>query len=104
MRSTPSSHGYRIELQGAVEESAKSQASINAKMPAMLVVIVLLLMIQLQHFGKNAADAGDGAARADRRGGGAPRVSGAIRLRCHPGRDRACRHHHAQQRDPGGPD
>jgi multidrug efflux pump subunit AcrB len=44
--------GYRIELQGAVEESAKSQASINAKMPAMLLVIVLLLMIQLQHFGK----------------------------------------------------
>ena len=44
--------GYRIELQGAVEESATSQASINEKMPAMLVVIVLLLMIQLQHFGK----------------------------------------------------
>jgi multidrug efflux pump subunit AcrB len=44
--------GYRIELQGAVEESATSQASINEKMPAMLVVIVLLLMIQLQRFGK----------------------------------------------------
>jgi multidrug efflux pump subunit AcrB len=44
--------GYRIELQGAVEESAKSQASINAKMPAMLLVILFLLMVQLQHFGK----------------------------------------------------
>ena len=44
--------GYHIELQGAIEESAKSQASINAKMPAMLLVILLLLMIQLQHFGK----------------------------------------------------
>ena len=44
--------GYRIELQGAVEESAKSQASINAKMPAMLLVIVLLLMVQLQRLGK----------------------------------------------------
>ena len=44
--------GYRIELQGAVEESVKSQASINAKMPVMLLVILLLLMIQLQHFGK----------------------------------------------------
>jgi multidrug efflux pump subunit AcrB len=43
---------YRIELQGAVEESAKSQTSINEKMPAMLLVILLLLMIQLQHFGK----------------------------------------------------
>jgi multidrug efflux pump subunit AcrB len=43
---------YRIELQGAVEESAKSQASINEKMPVMLLVILLLLMVQLQHFGK----------------------------------------------------
>src|SRR5262249_49034268 len=43
---------YRIELQGAVEESAKSQTSINEKMPAMLLVVVLLLMVQLQHFGK----------------------------------------------------
>jgi multidrug efflux pump len=44
--------GYRIELQGAVEESAKSQASINEKMPVMLLAILLLLMVQLQHFGK----------------------------------------------------
>ncbi len=44
--------GYRIEMQGAVEESAKSQESINAKMPVMLLCIVLLLMIQLQHVGK----------------------------------------------------
>ena len=44
--------GYRIELQGAVEESAKSQTSINEKMPVMLLVILLLLMVQLQHFGK----------------------------------------------------
>jgi multidrug efflux pump subunit AcrB len=47
---TPAS--YRIEMQGAVEESATSQASINAKMPVMLLCIVLLLMIQLQHVGK----------------------------------------------------
>ena len=44
--------GYRIEMQGAVEELATSQASINAKMPVMLLAIVLLLMIQLQHVGK----------------------------------------------------
>jgi len=43
---------YRIELQGAVEESEKSQTSINEKMPVMLLVILLLLMVQLQHFGK----------------------------------------------------
>jgi multidrug efflux pump subunit AcrB len=44
--------GYRIELQGAVEEAANSQASINAKMPVMLMVILVLLMVQMQHFGK----------------------------------------------------
>jgi multidrug efflux pump subunit AcrB len=44
--------GYRMELQGAVEEAAKSQTSINEKMPIMLMVILVLLMIQLQHFGK----------------------------------------------------
>src|SRR5262249_1510850 len=43
---------YLIEMQGAVEESAKSQTSINEKMPAMLLVILLVLMIQLKHFGK----------------------------------------------------
>ena len=43
---------YRVELQGAVEESAKSQASINEKMPVMVLAILLLLMVQLQHFGK----------------------------------------------------
>jgi multidrug efflux pump len=43
---------YRIEMQGAVEESAKNQTSINEKMPAMLLVILLLLMVQFQHFGK----------------------------------------------------
>jgi multidrug efflux pump subunit AcrB len=44
--------GYRIEMQGAVEESALSQDSINAKMPVMVLAILVLLMIQLQHFGK----------------------------------------------------
>jgi multidrug efflux pump subunit AcrB len=44
--------GYRMELQGAVEEAEKSQTSINEKMPIMLMVVLMLLMIQLQHFGK----------------------------------------------------
>ncbi|SEH83007.1 Multidrug efflux pump subunit AcrB [Rhizobium tibeticum] len=44
--------GYNIEIQGGAEDSAESQASIAAKAPIMLVVIVLLLMAQLQHFGK----------------------------------------------------
>ncbi len=44
--------GYKIEIQGGAEDSAESQASIAAKAPIMLVVIMILLMIQLQHFGK----------------------------------------------------
>jgi multidrug efflux pump len=44
--------GYKIEQQGGAEESATSQRSIAAKAPIMLLVIVCLLMVQLQHFGK----------------------------------------------------
>lgn len=44
--------GYKVEIQGGAEDSAESQASIAAKAPIMLVVIVILLMVQLQHFGK----------------------------------------------------
>ena len=44
--------GYKIEIQGGAEDSAESQVSIAAKAPIMLLVIVLLLMVQLQHFGK----------------------------------------------------
>ncbi|MDX0492401.1 AcrB/AcrD/AcrF family protein [Sinorhizobium medicae] len=43
---------YKVEVQGGAEDSAESQASIAAKAPIMLVVIVILLMVQLQHFGK----------------------------------------------------
>jgi multidrug efflux pump subunit AcrB len=44
--------GYKIEIQGGAEDAAESQNSIAAKAPIMLAVIVVLLMIQLQHFGK----------------------------------------------------
>ncbi|QEE46362.1 efflux RND transporter permease subunit [Rhizobium sp. WL3] len=44
--------GYSIEIQGGAEDSAESQDSIAAKAPIMLLVIVVLLMVQLQHFGK----------------------------------------------------
>ncbi|TKT74759.1 efflux RND transporter permease subunit [Aquamicrobium sp. LC103] len=45
--------GYKIEIQGGAEDAAESQASIAAKAPIMLLAIVLLLMVQLQHFGKS---------------------------------------------------
>lgn len=45
--------GYKVEIQGGAEDSAEAQASIAAKAPIMLLVIVILLMAQLQHFGKS---------------------------------------------------
>lgn len=46
------SPGYSINIQGGAEDAAESQGSIAAKAPIMLAVIVVLLMVQLQHFGK----------------------------------------------------
>ncbi|HRD48311.1 MAG: efflux RND transporter permease subunit [Candidatus Competibacter sp.] len=42
--------GYRIEIGGAQEASAKSQASILVVMPLMVAIILTLLMIQLHSF------------------------------------------------------
>ena len=44
--------GYSISVAGALEQSKIANDSINAQMPIMLVTILLLLMIQLQHFGR----------------------------------------------------
>ena len=40
--------GYRIEMGGSIEESAKGQTAIMAVMPLMLVGVITLLMMQLQ--------------------------------------------------------
>ena len=42
--------GYRLEVGGAVEESAKGQASVNAGLPLFAVVVLTVLMLQLQSF------------------------------------------------------
>lgn len=42
--------GYRIDVGGAVEESAKSQASVMAVVPVMLLLMVTILMVQLRSF------------------------------------------------------
>ncbi|TDV37920.1 multidrug efflux pump subunit AcrB [Paraburkholderia caballeronis] len=44
--------GYRIEVGGSVEESAKGQASINAQIPIFVIAVLTLLMIQLQSFAR----------------------------------------------------
>jgi multidrug efflux pump subunit AcrB len=42
--------GYRIVAGGSVEESAKAQASVKAVLPAMGVLVLTILMLQLQSF------------------------------------------------------
>ena len=46
--------GYRIEVGGAIEESAKGEKSIMAVMPLMVVGVITLLMIQLQSMRRTA--------------------------------------------------
>ena len=47
-------YGYRIETGGAIEESAKANASLAAVFPAMAVAMLAILMIQLQSFSRLA--------------------------------------------------
>ncbi len=47
-------YGYRIETGGAIEESAKANASLAAVFPVMAVVMLAVLMIQLQSFARLA--------------------------------------------------
>jgi multidrug efflux pump len=46
--------GYGIETGGALESSAKAQASVFAVMPVTVIVVLLLLMVQLQDMKKMA--------------------------------------------------
>jgi multidrug efflux pump len=46
--------GYGIETGGASESSAKAQRSVNAVMPATIIAVLVLLMIQLQDMKKMA--------------------------------------------------
>ncbi|SEE04661.1 Multidrug efflux pump subunit AcrB [Rhizobiales bacterium GAS188] len=44
--------GYRIEVGGSVEDSNKAQASVEAVLPLMLILMLTVLMIQLQGFSR----------------------------------------------------
>lgn len=46
--------GYRVEMGGTLEESAKGQTAINAMVPVMLAAMLLVLMIQVQGFSQLA--------------------------------------------------
>ncbi len=45
-------NGYRIDVGGTVEESAKGESSVMAVAPVMLVLMLTVLMIQLQSFSR----------------------------------------------------
>lgn len=44
--------GYRVEVGGIVEDSAKAQASVAAVVPTMLIIMLTVLMMQLQSFSR----------------------------------------------------
>ena len=44
--------GYRIQVGGAIEESARGQESVNAVIPVMLLTVIALLMLHLQSMQK----------------------------------------------------
>ena len=46
--------GYRIEIGGAIEDSAKGQRSIAAGVPLLVVTVLTLLMVQLRSFARTA--------------------------------------------------
>ena len=77
--------GYRVEIGGAIEESAKANASIFALFPLMLIVMLAVLMVQLQNFSRlllvvlTAPLGIIGASLALNRVGSAVRVRGAAR-------------------------
>jgi multidrug efflux pump len=46
--------GYRVELGGAIEDSARGQRSIVAGMPLLVITVLTLLMLQLRSFSRTA--------------------------------------------------
>ena len=92
--------GYRIEMAGSIEESAKANAALAAVFPIMLALMLTIIMFQVRSFSAMAmvmltAPLGlIGAVPA------AAVVPSALRLQRHPGSDRPCRHPDAQHADP----
>jgi multidrug efflux pump len=46
--------GYRVEIGGTIEESAKNEAALKAVVPLMIVGVITLLMMQLQSMRRTA--------------------------------------------------
>ena len=96
--------GFRFEVGGAVEESAKGQRPIIAVVPLMLLAMATILMFQLQSFQRLflvvvVAPLGLIGVVGALLPSGAP-----LRLRRHTGHPRPDRHPDPQLRDPGDAD
>ena len=91
---------YAIAVGGTVEESKKSQASVIAVVPLMLLIMITVLMFQLEELSAPFPRAERGAAGLDRRGRCAAAFRSAPRLRGHSRNPGAARHDHQERCDP----
>ena len=105
--------GYRIDTGGTVEESAKSQASVVAMVPLMLLVMLTVLMFELRSFQRlfivlSVAPLGLIGVVAALLLSGSPRGPAAVgqpaRLRRHSRHSRADRHDHQERGHSDRPD
>ena len=91
---------YRITVGGTVEESRKSQASVLAVVPVMLLIMVTVLMVQLRSFQQSVHRPQRSSPRHHRRRRRAAGVREAARLRRDPRHPGSARHDHQERRHP----
>ena len=91
---------YRIAMGGVVEDSAKAQASVIAVVPAMLLIMFTVLMVQLRSFSASIHRPQCWAAWTDRRCGGAVVIRQTDRIRRHPRHSGVTGYDHQERGDP----
>ncbi len=95
---------YRIAVGGTVEESAQSMASVVAVVPAMLLIMFTVLMVQLRSFQRLFIVLSVGPLGLIGVVGALLLVRQAARVRRHPRHPGAARHDHQERGDPDRPD
>lgn len=88
--------GYAVSVGGTVEESGKSQGSVIAVVPLMLLLMLTILMIQLQGFNRLFLVLSVAPPWRHRRGRGSACLQQAARLRGHSGGAGPYRHDRPQ--------
>jgi multidrug efflux pump subunit AcrB len=90
---------YRIEMGGAIEESAQANAALGKVFPAMIAITLIVIMLQVRSFSMTAMvllTAPLGLVFGAR----VARLQPAIRIQRDPGPDRTFRNPDAQHADP----